>query len=192
LLKVALTGGPGGGKSSLLQRVAQDAELSQRVAFAEEAIRRLGFMRISPRRPEFQCALVGTQVGLECGMEAAIASSPPHLLLFHRGTLDPCAFWQFFGNSRESFFEMTGTTLEDHYRRYHAVLHLQSAAVNSPETYVRYPQEHRPETIEEAARLDGLLGELWSGHPRYTLVESTVCFDGKMNQALDLLRCLTQ
>ena len=87
---------------------------------------------------------------------------------------------------------MTGTTLEDHYGRYHAVLHLQSAAVHCPEAYLRYPQAHRPETIEEAARLDGLLGEIWSRHPRYSLVVSRGSLDGKMDEALEILRWLAR
>jgi len=72
------------------------------------------------------------------------------------------------------------------------VLHLQSAAVNCPDAYVRYPQAHRPETIEEVAQLDGLLDELWSAHRHYSLVESKASFDGKMDEALDWLRCLTR
>jgi hypothetical protein len=108
MFRVALTGGPGGGKSSLLQRVCQGAEISTKVAFAEEAIRQIGFLRIHPRQPEFQLAMVATQIGLETGMETALAFTPVRLLLFHRGTLDPCAFWQCFGNTRASFGPIPG------------------------------------------------------------------------------------
>jgi hypothetical protein len=188
MFKVVLTGGPGGGKSSLLGRVAEDSRLSRFVASAEEAIHCMGFLRLSPWRSEFQCGFVATQVGLETGMEISLAGSPTRLLLFHRGTLDPCAFWQSFGNSRESFFAMTGTSIEDHFRRYHAVIHMQSAASGMPTAYVRYPGAHRPETVQEAARLDRLLGELWSGHPRYVLVKCTQTIEEKLQQAMELLR----
>jgi hypothetical protein len=101
---------------------------------------------------------------------------------------DPCAFWQSFGNSRESFFEMTGTTLEDHYRRYDLVIHLESAAVRVPEGYARYPQAHRPEEIEQAARLDQLLGELWCRHPRYVKIEGTVDVEEKLSEGMSIIR----
>jgi hypothetical protein len=106
----------------------------------------------------------------------------------HRGTLDPCAFWQSFGNSRDSFFEMTGTTLEDHYRRYDLVIHLESTAVRVPEAYVRYPNAHRPEDVEQAAHLDRLLGELWSGHPQYVKIEGTLNVEEKLLKAVELVR----
>ena len=106
----------------------------------------------------------------------------------HRGTLDPCAFWQSFGNSRESFFEVTGTTLEDHYRRYDLVIHMESAAVRVPEAYLRYPHAHRPEDVKQAAWLDHLLGGLWCGHPRYVKIEGTRDVEKKLLKAVELVR----
>ncbi len=59
---------------------------------------------------------------------------------------------------------MTGTTIEDHYKRYDMVIHLETAALRVPEHYIRYPDAHRPEDIDQAIFLDNLLGELWENH----------------------------
>jgi hypothetical protein len=56
---------------------------------------------------------------------------------------------------------------EEHYRRYTAVIHLVTAADGAPEAYKRWPEIHRPEEIEDAIRLDRLLQQVWSGHPKY-------------------------
>lgn len=146
------------------------------------------FVRLSPRSTEFQCALVAIQSAIEETVIRALTGTDKRILLTHRGTLDPCAFWQSFGNSRESFFEMTGTTLDDHYRRYDLVLPLESAAVRVPTAYRRYPLAHRPEHIAEAARLDQYLGELWSGHPRYVKIDGTPDFAEKLERGLALVR----
>ncbi len=153
----------------------------------EESIHAMRFVRLPPRTPEFQCALVATQAATEETLQRALAATGKRLLVTHRGTLDPCAFWQSFGHSQESFFEMTGTCLADHYRRYDLVLHLETAARRVPEAYVRYPQAHRPEDLEAAARLDVLLEELWGGHPGYAKIEGTPDIEAKLAAALALI-----
>ncbi len=181
---IVLTGGPGGGKSALLDHCATDAALAERIIVLEEAMRGCG---LEPRSPEFQCALVAKQIAAENALKRMIAGRRKQALLTHRGTLDPCAFWQSFGHSRESFFEMTGSTLQDHYRRYDLVLHLESAAVRLPEAYLRYPLAHRPECAADAARLDELLGELWGNHPRYLRIAATSDIETKLARALRII-----
>jgi len=65
---IALTGGPGGGKSALLRAVAEDGQLGPRVATCEEAIHGMRFVRLSPRSVEFQCALVAVQAAMEAAL----------------------------------------------------------------------------------------------------------------------------
>ena len=188
---VVVTGGPGGGKSELLQRVTQDSQVGAHVAILEEAIHGMRFVRVNLRSAEFQCALVAVQAATEQSLARALAGTRKRAIICHRGTLDPCAFWQSFGNSRESFFEMTETTLDDHYARYDLAIHMESAAVRIPEAYVKYPHAHRPEDIAQAALLDRCLGELWSGHPRYVKIEGTPDIEAKLRRALQEMRgCL--
>ena len=185
---IALTGRPGGGKSTLLRHLREHPVLAGRVVVMEEAIHLMRFARFPPRVPAFQCALVAIQAGTEDFLRQDRERANTRAIVSHRGTLDPCAFWQSFGNSRESFFEMTGTTLEAHYRRYDLVIHMESAAARVPEAYVRYPHAHRPEDIEQAARLDRLLGELWCGHPRYVKIEGTMNVEEKLTKGFELVR----
>jgi hypothetical protein len=158
------------------------------IVTAEEAIRGMRFVRLSPHSREFQCALVAAQAATEDSLRRALQDTNKRLIISHRGTLDPCAFWQSFGNSRDSFFEMTGTTLEDHYRRYDLVLHLESAAVRVPDAYIHYPQAHRPEDVEQAVRLDRLLGELWGGHPGYVRIDAMPDFEAKLCSGIERVR----
>ena len=188
---VAVTGGPGGGKSALLRRVSQGPRVGSEVAILDEATHGMHFVRMSPRSAECQCALVAIQAATEQSLARALGGTGTRAIICHRGTLDSCAFWQSFGNSRESFFEMTGTTLEDHYARYDLALHMESPAVRAPEAYVKYPHAHRPEDIAQAALLDRCLGELWSGHPRYVKIEGTPDIEAKLRRALQEIRgCL--
>jgi hypothetical protein len=185
---IVLTGGPNGGKSTLLRHLREHPLLGNRIVVMEEAIHLMRFVRLSPMTPAFQCALVSIQVGTEDFLCQDRHGTDACAIVSHRGTLDPCAFWQSFGNSRESFFEMTGTTLEDHYRRYDLVIHLESAAVRVPEAYVRFPHARRPEDIQQSARLDDLLGELWSSHTKYVKIEGMVDVEEKLLKAVELVR----
>ena len=83
---------------------------------------------------------------------------------------------------------MTGTTLDEHYRRYDLVIHMESAAVRVPDAYVRYPTAHRPEDLEAARLLDHLLGELWCGHRHYVRIGGTPDIEEKLTGAVRLIR----
>jgi len=79
-------------------------------AVAAEAIHAMRFARTSPRSRKLRSALVAIQAATEESLKRALEVPGKRLVVSHRGTLDSCASWQPFGNSRESFFEMTGTT----------------------------------------------------------------------------------
>jgi len=111
--------------------------------------------------------MVALQMGLEDALRCALSDGPPRLVLCHRGSLDPLAYWLDRGWPEDEFFTFTGTKREDHYRRYTAVIHLVTAADGAVAHYARWPEAHRPEQVEDAIRLDGLLHQVWRGHPHY-------------------------
>jgi len=185
---IVLTGGPGGGKSALLNRCMTEPELAAHLLPLEEAIQGMRGSGLDPRSREFHCVLAAHQIAAEDALKRTTASHHRRAIVTHGGTLDRCAFWQSFGYSRESFFEMTGSTLEVHYRRYSLVLHLESAAVRVPEAYLRYPLAPRAESAAEATRLDELLASLWSSHPRYVRMAAAPEFEIKLAQALRMIR----
>ena len=164
---VALTGGPGGGKSTLVEELRCDPAWSGRVVFLPEAISVAGRVGLSPREQTFQRVMVTLQMALEDGLERGLVRDRPRVVLCHRGSLDPLAYWLDRGWPPAQFYAVTGTVLEEHYRRYAAVLHLVTAADGARQHYLRWPHAHRRETAEEARRLDGLLGHVWGAHPHY-------------------------
>lgn len=66
------------------------------LAALDEGIQSIRLVRMSPRSPEFQCAPVAIQAASESVLSRALAGSGIDLLISHRRTLDPCAFWQSF------------------------------------------------------------------------------------------------
>jgi len=164
---IILTGGPGGGKTTLIEELSRDPAWAGRFAALPEAIFTMRRLNISPREKLFQRAMVYLQIALEDGLDRALGPGDSRFILCHRGSLDPLAYWLDRGWPEEEFFAFTETRREEHYRRYAAVLHLVTAADGAPEAYTRWPEAHRPEQIEDAIRLDRLLYQVWRGHPRY-------------------------
>ena len=169
---IVLTGGPGGGKTTLIEELAHDPAWRGRFLALPEAIFSLGRVGISPREQLFQRLVVETQRALEEALARTLEPGDPRVILCHRGTLDPLAYWLDRGWAEEAFFAFTHASREDHYRRYKAVLHLVTAADGAAARYSRWPDAHRPETISHAVRLDRLLERAWSGHPRYVYLDN--------------------
>jgi predicted ATPase len=167
---IALTGGPCGGKTTLLCELRAADPRGERWILVPEAAPLLFQAGLDGGQPSFQRAVVQLQIALE-GICAA-AASPQQVLLCHRGTLDALAYWLRNGWDEGEFFAATGMSREEHYRRYFGVIHLQTAAIGAEGYYRRWPDAHRPETIEQAAEIDRLCARAWSDHPRYVLVDS--------------------
>ena len=164
---IVLTGGPGGGKSTLIEDLRCDPVWAGRFVVLPETVHYAQFVHISPRERLFQRVIVNLQMSLESGLDRALGPTDPRPIICHRGSLDPLAFWLQRGWPEEDFFEFTETCLEDHYQRYAAVIHLVTAADGVPWEYTRWPEAHRPEEAEEAIRLDWWLGQAWRSHPSY-------------------------
>jgi len=164
---IVLTGGPGGGKTTLIEELAHDPAWAGRFVALPEAIALMRRLGLSPRWRLFQRVMVHLQMALEEGLDRALGLEDGRAILCHRGSLDPLAYWLDRGWPEEEFFAFTGTRREEHYRRYVAVVHLVTAAEGAPWVYTRWPEAHRPETVEDAIRLDRLLHRVWRNHPRY-------------------------
>lgn len=168
---VVLTGGPGGGKTTLIEDLARDLAWAGRFAGLPEAIFLTHRFGISPGEKLFQRVMVHLQVALEDGLARALGDDP-RAILCHRGSLDPLAYWLDRGWPEDEFFAYTGTVREEHYSRYTAVIHLVTAADGAEEHYARWPETHRPEQIEDAVRLDRLLNQVWRDHPCYYRIDN--------------------
>ncbi len=178
--RVVLTGGPGGGKTAVLELIRlffcvhvrtlpESASLIFGGGFprnGRDAVRQAG-----------QRAIFHVQRELEATEEADSAA----VVLCDRGTVDGSAYWVGAGD----LFTAVGTTRERELARYSAVIHLRTPS--TPDAY-GHDNPLRVETLEEAAEIDGRIADAWAGHPRYFAVNATPDFLSKAATALQVLR----
>jgi predicted ATPase len=163
--RIALTGGPGGGKTTAADLYRR--EIGPQVVVVPEAATMLfsgGFPRSSEihARKAAQLAIFHVQKRLE---DVQSALYPDRILLCDRGTIDGAAFWP--GGAAE-FFELVGTTIEKELARYDAVLFFESAAAGG--ISIEGGNPIRIESNEQALELDRKLREIWLAHPRTVVI----------------------
>jgi predicted ATPase len=177
---LVVTGGPGAGKTALLEMVRR--HFPAHVAVLPEAASILfggGFPRMrSPLgRKAAQRAIYHIQIELE-----RLIDEDVRLVLCDRGTLDGLAYWP---GAEEGFLDEIGTTRERELERYSAVLHLRTPSVKNG---FNHQNRLRIENAREAHEIDQRIEAAWRGHPRRWFVESMPDFTEKMTRALGLIR----
>ena len=178
--RIVLTGGPGAGKTAVLELIRQYFCVHVRVLpEAAGIVFGGGFPRGLQRhqRRAAQRAIFFLQRELEVcadGDDAAI-------VLCDRGTVDGGAYWP----GPEELWASVGTTREEQLARYDAVIHLRTPGADNG-----YNQENplRIESASEAAAIDESIARAWVGHPRRFVVEPTEDFLGKAARAIAILR----
>ncbi len=184
-VRIAVTGGPGGGKTTALDLFRR--EMESRVAVVPESATLLfsgGFPRadLPEARKATQTTIFNVQRGVE---QAQAALYPGRILLCDRGTVDGGAYWP---GTPESFYEEMGTTLEKELLRYHAVIFFETAAAGGHSIESGNPQ--RIESREHAVALDRAMFRLWSGHPRMHVIENNTSFFKKVTEGVHMLTSL--
>ena len=178
--RVVLTGGPGAGKTAVLELIR--LFFCEHVKTLPEAAG-IVFGGRFPRsdspslRQPAQRAIYHIQRELESVADTEDAA----VVLCDRGTVDCAAYWIGAGD----LFSSVGTTHAAEMARYDAVIHLRTPT--SPDAYNR-DNPLRIESIEEAAAVDVRLAAQWSEHPRRFVIEPTEDFLHKAARALALLR----
>src|SRR5579871_1295030 len=179
--RIVVTGGPGAGKTAIL-------ELTRRVFCPHVAVLpesagiifRGGFWRKSslPARRAAQRAIYYVQHELE---QMVAEEKTSAVALCDRGSLDGLAYWP---GSKDSFFKHLKTSEANELARYHAVIHLRT-----PSTAIGYDHSNplRVESQEEAVLIDKRLETVWKRHPRRYIVECTPSFFEKAQIAIDLI-----
>jgi predicted ATPase len=177
---IVLTGGPGAGKTAVLELI--------RLFFCEH-IKVLpesagivfggGFPRLD--RAKGRRAAQRAIFYVQRELEESAGDDNAAVVLCDRGTIDGAAYWP----GPDDLFSTVGTTLAEQLKRYHAVLHLRV-----PNARSGYNRENplRIESDVEAAVIDERIAKVWAGHPRQLLVEATPDFLTKAARTIELLR----
>ncbi|HUJ58243.1 MAG TPA: AAA family ATPase [Kofleriaceae bacterium] len=176
--RIALTGGPGAGKTAVLELVRR--LLCEHVRVLPEAASIVfggGFPRgpaAALRRAE-QRAIFYVQRELE----ASVVDDPLAIVLCDRGTVDCGAYWPGPGE----LWPEVGTTLDEQLARYHAVIHLRT-----PRTGYDHSNPLRIESRAQAHAIDERIAALWARHPRRFEVRAEADFLAKAAHAIQILR----
>jgi predicted ATPase len=178
--RVVLTGGPGAGKTAVLELIR--LFFCEHVKTLPEAAGivfggRFPRSDSPPLRQAAQRAIYHVQRELESVAETENAA----VVLCDRGTVDCAAYWTGGGD----LFSAVGTTRALEMARYDAVIHLRTPI--SARDYNR-DNPLRLESIEEAAAIDAQIASQWSEHPRRFVVAPTEDFLHKAARALALVR----
>jgi predicted ATPase len=178
---VVVTGGPGAGKTALLEVVQRT--FCKHVTVLPEVASMLwtgGFPRRDTplARRAAQRAITHVQLELQ---RLALEEGNPALIVCDRGTLDGLAYW---AGDPAAYFDELRLDHEQELARYAAVIHMCSPS--REEGY--QPTAMRPETAEQAAILDGRTLAAWAGHPRRFVVRSDGNFIAKLERSLALVR----
>lgn len=180
--RVVLTGGPGAGKTAVLELIRQS--FCSHVKVLPESAGLVfggGFPRdaTAAGRRAAQRAIFFVQRELE----AAADTSRAAVVLCDRGTVDGSAYWP----GPEDLWSSVGTSLNEQLARYDAVIHLRTPAL---EQGYDHSNPLRTESAAEAMAIDALIDIAWSHHPRRFTVEPAPDFLAKAKNTLNVLHGL--
>lgn len=179
---IALTGGPGAGKTAALELARR--MLCEHVAILPEAAGVLfggGFPRhdTRPGMESAQRAIFHVQREME---RLVVEERRVAVALCDRGTLDGLAYWP---AEEEALWSAVGSTRADELDRYAAVVHL--CTPGAEQGYDR-SNALRVESADEAIRIDRRIRQVWDGHCNRTAVSPEDDFLIKMRVVLERVR----
>ena len=178
--RVVLTGGPGAGKTAILELVRQSFCVHVQVLPEAAGI---VFGGGFPRGDSVALRRAGQRAifYVQREVEAAADGGNPAVVLCDRGTVDGAAYW----SGPPDLWTSVGTTLGEQLARYDAVIHLRTPATDHG---YNHQNPLRIESADEAAEIDARIARAWEAHPRRFVVESSRDFLMKATQTIDLLR----
>jgi predicted ATPase len=179
---IALTGGPGAGKTAVLELARRS--LGAHVALLPEAASIIfggGFWRRSSlagrkacQRAIFHVQREQERLVLEEGLVTAA--------LCDRGTLDGLAYWP---ENEASFWRELSSSRQAELLRYHAVIHLRTP---SAEQGYNHDNPLRTEDAATAHAIDERIASAWEGHPNRIVIGSSADFLSKAQLAIEYIK----
>ena len=186
VLKVALTGGPCGGKTTSIKTIEEEfQERGYHVIVVPEAATILINSGIRPfgnnglPMYDFQKYVMQLQFQLEEYAERAAEEIPAKtIIVCDRGLLDDKAYVS--DDEYNKLLEKFNTTKMDLFNRYDLVMHLVTAAEGKEEFYTTANNEARTETPEQAREKDRKTLEAWLGHDNLKIIGNDTEFSVKI------------
>lgn len=180
--RIVLTGGPGAGKTAILEIARKN--FCEHISILPEAASIIfggGFWRRESMaaKKAAQRAIFFVQRELEQLVEDEKVSA---IALCDRGTIDGLAYWP---DKEALFWNELGTSKEREFARYAAVIHLRTPPL---EQGYNFQNPIRIESAIQAAEIDEKIAQAWSGHPRRFFIESHDEFLKKVAQAVSLIK----
>jgi len=179
---IVLTGGPGAGKTAVLELVRKT--LCEHVVIVPEAASIIfsgGFWRHETTAGEkgAQRAIYHVQRELEGIIEEEGTAA---LALCDRGTLDSLAYWPV---EEEIFWKEVESNRQNELIRYKAVIQLRSPSL---EEGYNHQNPLRIESVRQAHLIDQKLLKIWEGHPNRHIIENEPDFMTKAHKAIQILK----
>jgi predicted ATPase len=177
--RVVVTGGPGAGKTALLELVRH--AVCRHVHILPEAAG-IVFGGGFPREEDASCRQASQRAifHIQRELEAVGQAHRPAIVLCDRGTVDGVAYWP---GDPESFWEALHTDPVQELARYDAVIHLRTP----PRGRYNHRNPLRTESAAAAAEIDERILQAWSSHPRRFVIESSPRFIDKAARAIEVL-----
>lgn len=184
-IKVAITGGPSGGKTTLIETLKK--EFGSEISVVPEAASIL-YLGGFPRRKSIfgrmstQRAIYFTQRELEA---VSVFESTSRLIVFDRGSLDSIAYWP---NDEDDFFKNISSSKPSELSRYDWVIHLDTAASGNYDL----SNPIRTETHTEALLLNEKIKLAWNGHQKRIIITSNGDFLAKITKSIQVIKSIAK
>ncbi|MBT3392529.1 MAG: ATP-binding protein [Elusimicrobiaceae bacterium] len=181
--KIAFTGGPNSGKSSII-KIAKET-FGEQVSVAKEAATIL-FAGGYPRKDDSPAHVEQAQkiiyYMIEQLEELEERTSDAKVMLCDRFTLDGFAFWP---SGLEGFLKANGnSSLEKEFAKYFAIVHLPSPS--DPKCYCGN-NTTRTEDVSESLAIDKRIYDVCKKHPNFYKIENANDYKNKTEQVLEII-----
>jgi len=178
--RIVLTGGPGAGKTAVLELLRRS--MCRHVKVVPEAAG-IVFGGGFPRGDELELRRAAQRAifYVQRELEAAAQVQDAAIALCDRGTVDGLAYWP----GPDDLWSAVGTSLDAQLARYHAVIHLRTPTLNDG---YNHDNPLRVESALEAAAIDSRIGQAWERHPRRFEVPPMREFLAKATRAIEIIR----
>ena len=192
IFKLVLTGGPCGGKSTVLSHLSDAFEARSFDVYCAPEVPSLlinggcaypghdGGQKLI----EFEMALIKLQIQLEDSfVQVALSTGRPSVVVFDRGLMDISAYlpkdqWQ-------HVLAAGGYNEVDLAARYDLVLHLVTAAEGAESYYTTANNTARSETLAQACDLDASVRAAWTRtHQKVRLIDNSTGFPEKVERCI--------